>query len=147
MSVHPSKVDAWLAVVLAATSVIPPLAAILMLIVDFHPWRFAVLAIAIGAGTYLPLWVLIGTRYSLEHGQLTARSGPFAWRVQVADITAVAPSHDPRSAPALSLDRLAIAYDGGRTLLISPEDSERFLAELSRMGLSAAADARPPGRR
>jgi hypothetical protein len=39
------------------------------------------------------------------------------------------------SSPALSLDRLKIDYSDARSIMISPEDRERFLADLKSRGV------------
>lgn len=85
-------------------------------------------ALLIGAG--LPLWILAATDYTLEAGELRARSGPFRWRVPLRDITAITPTRSLLSSPALSLDRLRIDYGRGRALMISPADRQGFLGAL-----------------
>lgn len=72
-------------------------------------------------------WLLATTRYEIDGKALLVRSGPFSWRVSFAEITSVERTSDPRSAPALSLDRLRIRYAGAE-ILISPQDQERFLS-------------------
>jgi len=109
--VFPSKVDTWLVVVLAA-------------------------AILIGAA--LPAWLLMATHYTLEDTELRVRSGPFRWSVPIREITAITPTRNPLSSPALSLDRLRIDYGRGRSLMISPADKDGFLRELERRRKTAA---------
>jgi len=77
----------------------------------------------------LVLWVLYGTHYILGAELLLIRSGPMRYRVPLAEVTSVRPTRNPLSSPALSLDRLEIVY-GRRRILISPEEKQRFLAEL-----------------
>jgi hypothetical protein len=50
--------------------------------------------------------------------------------IRLDEIESIVPTHDPRSSPALSLDRLRINYRRRgklRAILISPADKEGFL--------------------
>lgn len=121
-----SKTDAWLLALL-----IPAMAASLgaaFVVVELGSPAAWLLALAIAVtGTGLPLWLLLATHYTLDSQRLVVRSGPFTWRIEVADITGISPSRSPISSPALSLDRLRIDYGHGRLLLISPRDRQGFL--------------------
>ncbi|MBI4563804.1 MAG: PH domain-containing protein [Planctomycetes bacterium] len=69
---------------------------------------------------------------------MTVRSGRFIrMHVPISGILAVAPSRNPLSAPAWSLDRLRIDYvrPSGRKafLLISPRERTAFLDELTKL--------------
>ena len=88
----------------------------------------AVCVLALG----LPVWIVLGTRYELAEHDLLICSGPFRWRVPLEQVRAVAPSRSVLSAPALSLDRLRIAYGRAGSILISPRDKLQFLSELQR---------------
>lgn len=89
--------------------------------------RWWTAAFTAGVGVGLPLWLLLSTHYTLEPRQLIVRSGPFKWCIALADITAITPTSNPLSSPALSLDRLRIDYGRGRSLMISPRNKEQFL--------------------
>ena len=78
----------------------------------------------------LPLWLLLGTHYTVQNGLLTIRSGPFRWRIDVHSIERVQLSKSALSAPALSLRRLEIVYAGGQSILISPRHRDRFLESI-----------------
>jgi hypothetical protein len=78
------------------------------------------------------LWVMLSTYYEFQGEELVAHSGPFSWRVPLQDITAVRETNSARSGPALSMDRLEIAFGAGRVLLISPADKPGFIAALQR---------------
>lgn len=121
-----SKIDTWLLAVLIASMAASLLAAIAVIIVQ-SPGRWWIAAITTGIGLGLPLWLVLSTRYTLEDHQLTVQSGPFKWRILLADIIGIAPTRDPLSSPALSLDRLRIDYSSGRSLMISPRDQGAFL--------------------
>lgn len=51
-------------------------------------------------------------------------------RIPLKDITSVRESRSVRSGPALSMDRLEIAWGERHVLLISPEDKSGFLTAL-----------------
>jgi hypothetical protein len=85
----------------------------------------------IGAAV-LAIWITFTTYYELEHDALVAHSGPFSWRIPLAQITAVRPSNSLLSSPAMSMDRLEITYGSGRSILVSPLDKAGFLALLRR---------------
>lgn len=127
--VFPSRIDAWLAVVLLLAMA----AALASVFVSAGAgtlvgWTAAVLTALIGVG--LPLWLLLATRYTLQGDALLVQSGPFRWRVPLAEIRSVTPTSNPLSSPALSLQRLRIDYGRGRWLMISPRDREQFLQAL-----------------
>jgi Bacterial PH domain len=88
------------------------------------------------AAAGLLLWMLSHTVYRLDDDLLHIRSGPVSLQIRLADITAVAPTRNPRSSPALSLDRLMITYDRDRSCMISPRDKAAFVAELARRGVT-----------
>jgi hypothetical protein len=126
----PSKVDAWLMAIgpvagLAAASVALPLA-----------WRsgaaadVAVLVVVLASTLILPIWLLLDTHYTFTADTLRVRSGPFRWRIALAEVTEVSPTRSWQSSPALSLDRLRIRYGRGRSILLSPREKQRFLEQL-----------------
>lgn len=123
MLANRSKTDTWrvaaLAIVIAASlfAAIKVLAAASLL-----AWVVALLTVIIGAG--LPLWLLLSTRHTLGGGYVVVHGGPFTRRIPVADLTRVAPSNDPRSSPALSLDRLRMDCGRGRSIMILPRNTE-----------------------
>lgn len=125
-----SKVDWWVRVLLVAAA-IPPLVAIIATAIDGSPLRALLFSPVLLVTVGLPLWLVRSTAYTFDGDVLTVRSGPFVWRVPLRDIRRVTPTRNPLSSPALSLDRLRIDY-GTRSLLISPEDGDRFLEELRR---------------
>jgi len=131
--VFPSKVDAWLAAIVVVAAV-AALCVTGALLVSDVPSRLP-LAVFLGAiGGVLPLWVMGATRYIVGPGELRIVSGPFRWRVPLSEIRAVAPTRNPLSSPALSLDRLRIEYGRGKWIMISPRDRQAFVSELRRRG-------------
>jgi hypothetical protein len=125
-----SKVDGWLAAVIAGGAMVSVAAVVTVAIVESLLIALA-LAPLILLGAALPLWVLGSTSYTFEASHLYVRSGPFRWKVALREIRRVAPTRSPWSSPALSLDRLRIEY-GGRWIMVSPQDKDGFLAELER---------------
>ncbi len=126
--IFPSKVDRWILVLMAvplAISVVavgsalashPPLPAVLLMV------GLEVVILALVSRTFK------STRYEVTSREVIARSGPFRWRIEIDGIESIRPSQSVISSPALSLDRLEIRYAGGKTLLVSPQDREGFLA-------------------
>lgn len=141
-TIYRSAVDAWLVAVLAAGGLIAMTAGVSLFVAgDATARGLAVVIVLVGAG--LPLWILTTTSYTLDEGVLLVRSGPVTRRVPIADITGVAPTRNPLSSPALSLDRLRIEVRGARPILISPSDRAGFLADLeARRAASSPADGR-----
>ena len=76
------------------------------------------------------LWIVLSTYYEFTHDLLVAHSGPFLWRIPLREISSVRESQSVRSGPALSMDRLEVAWGDGRILLISPQDKTGFLEVL-----------------
>jgi len=123
-----SKIDLWLLILLLG---VVSLCGWLM--ADNWPGIAAgnwLLALPLALGIALPLWVLLSLRYFLSEHTLRIRIGPFNARIPIGEITAIEPTHNPLSSPALSLDRLRIRYASGRSVMISPEPREEFLRQL-----------------
>jgi hypothetical protein len=129
--VFPSKVDAWLGAIVVAAMIVPVGVAI-MLALDSRTSR---VALPVLAGEVLLFgfiaWVFAGTRYIVGERDLLIRSGPFRWRVELADIASIRPTSNPLSSPALSLDRLEIRHGHGKWVLISPRDKSGFLEAMT----------------
>lgn len=130
--VHPSKVDAWLLIVLIAAMGLSLFTAFQLLFAEpALSWWPLLLTLGVGFG--LPLWLLLGTRYVLDNSQLTIRGGPFRWKIPLQDITGMTPTRNPLASPALSLDRLRIEYGQGKAIMISPRDQERFIRDVENL--------------
>jgi hypothetical protein len=128
-AVYRSAVDTWLLLALGAGGLLALVAAVSVFAAgDAAARGIAVLTLFLGVG--LPLWILTTTSYTLDGDTLLVRSGPVTRRVPIADITAVVPTRNPLSSPALSLDRLRIEVRGARPVMISPADRTGFLADL-----------------
>ena len=75
-------------------------------------------------------WLFRTTYYVIEGDTLLIRSGLIRWHVPIREITSVTATRSPISSPALSLDRLRIAYGSSRWILVSPENRQQFVAML-----------------
>lgn len=127
-----SKIDLWLLIVLLTA-----VALCLWIVAESwngilaRGWLFgALVAVPLVIGIVLPLWLIVSLKYFLSDRQLRVRCGPFTWCVPIAEITAVAPTNNLLSSPAMSLDRLKIEYGQGKAVMISPEPREEFLRQL-----------------
>lgn len=120
---YSSKVDVWIAVLLAAVPVGLTIEAIF----------FRSLLVGIVAIFVLVLYGLLIFPMSYELGPdaLMVRSGIIRTSIPYREIRHVRPSQSWLSAPALSFDRIEIAYGNSRTLLISPRERAGFLQDLS----------------
>ncbi len=124
-----SRIDGWLLVVLLGSALACLFAASSIMLSRMPgPWWIAAALLLLGC--VLPVWLLVATNYVLTATALDVRSGPFKWQVPIADVTNIAPTRNPVSSPALSLDRLRIDYGDGRWILISPREKDRFVREL-----------------
>jgi len=134
VSSYPSKRDAWLAFVVWMGSLLSMGGGLLCGVATRArtPLSGLALALSLLAPAFM-LWSFYGTSYALLSDQLLIRSGPFRFRIPLAEITAVAPSREPWSSPACSLDRLEIRYRGNRSrIFVAPEDKAGFLEALRR---------------
>ena len=120
-----SKVDTWLLLVLISAAAVALVASVISINADSRAWPAALLLMVVGV--VLPLWILTSTRYTLNNETLAIRCGPFHWQVPLAGISAMTPTRNPLSSPALSLDRLQIQYQGGKVIMISPPDQDAFI--------------------
>ncbi len=77
----------------------------------------------------LMLMPFFGTKYTLSDGQLLINNGFSTQRIELTDITYIAPTRNMISAPALSLDRLEVEYKD-KKVLISPKDKRLFCQEI-----------------
>lgn len=127
-----SRRDGWLIVVLVAT-----VAGLLLAgwsglrdaNGDIERWIVATASL-LAAG--LIVWLERATYYLVGGSELRIVSGPFRWRIPLSEIDSVRPSRALWSSPALSLDRLRIDYAGKRWVLVSPQESQAFIAALGK---------------
>ncbi len=125
-----SKVDAWLVIVLAVSTIV--LIAGLAATLYSRPDPLAVVVMLAATLLFLLLVgsILLRTYYRVDAGMLTIVSGPLRRSVAIDQITSVERTRNPLSSPALSLDRLRIRYGDNKSVMISPADRDRFLKAL-----------------
>jgi hypothetical protein len=126
-----SKRDLWLTVVIWGACGMSVAAGLAVLAEGAPLMRLGfVLLVCVGSPAFM-LWVLYRTGYTFEGEKLVIRSGPFVFRVPLAEVESVTPSRNPLSSPACSLDRLHVRYQSSRRgVLVSPADKPGFLHEL-----------------
>jgi hypothetical protein len=135
-----SKRDLWLVMLIR----IVPIAALIVAgagwYLSHHELRGPAVAIPIVIvfELFLVEALLRSTYYVIEGPTLVIRSSGITWRVPIADIHSITPTRSPFSSPALSLDRLRIEY-GGRRILVSPDDRQKFIAALRSVNPSIMA--------
>jgi hypothetical protein len=128
----PSKVDAWL--ILLMVFLIGGVFTVILFVsrsVPGPPLIVVVLTPLVALG--LVLWSFGSTYYVIDRGTLVAKSSFLTWRVEIGSIVEITATRSTASAPAMSLDRLAIRYRKGgsvRTILVSPKDKVGFLHAL-----------------
>jgi len=137
VATFPTKVDTWLAALVAAALLIPlELMVVLAIIAPAElsasmPILIASLLFS-GGMVFLVAWPV---HYTVTEEDLLIRFGIFKRRVPLATIIGISQSRDPTSSPAWSLDRLRVEYltptNKTRAVLVSPADKAGFLAALS----------------
>lgn len=129
---YASKTDLWLLLILLV-SLVAALAGGIAASIEGGPLRIAQMSFVMLFVIGLLVWLRVGTHYTLDGRNLIIRSGPLRWTIDVDEITRIEKARGlmmARSSPALSLDRLRITYGAGKTLMISPAEKEKFLADL-----------------
>lgn len=110
------------------------LGALIGVLVTPTPWPVRVLVAAVAVAVILLLFAVFrGTCYTVTEQELRIVSGPFRWTIPVDEITAIDPSRNPLSSPALSLDRLKISYGKRKFVFISPSDKAGFMRAMERV--------------
>lgn len=126
-----SKRDMWIVVILWGTMGL--FAYSLFSIWTRPPSLISVIfSVVVILGAALVFWIMYGTYYMVDNHVLVARSGPFRYVIQIADIRQAVPSGDPTSSPAMSLDRIKISYGNPEQhLLVSPLQQNEFLKAIN----------------
>lgn len=134
-----------------------------LIVVGFGPLIYLLYASAAGnaqigwAGLFVLLLIYAGVgaflfpmRYTLTKEHLIIQAGLpgqiYKQKIELAKITDVSLSHNPLSAPALSLKRIKIELEGGfwGFTLISPKDRRGFIEDLNRRREALRAERREP---
>ena len=101
------------------------LGAVTTLLVFSNAWPAALLLLLLDVFIVL---LFLNTRYTLNGNDLHIQCGWIYKRtIPVNRIRRIEETNNPLSAPATSLDRLALILDPRETILISPEDKEAFI--------------------
>jgi hypothetical protein len=122
-----SKVDSWIPVLILIVIVVQIVAITAAVREAGEPGMITSLILAMIGIAALMAWLLLGTHYTVDRGYIRIVSGPFRWKVPIAEITSVKATRNPLSSPALSLDRISIRYGKRRRIMISPADKAGFL--------------------
>ncbi len=129
-----SKKDRWIVVLLSGIFLYLFILGIVLLVFSLSWVGGLLLLFGIAEGAFIGS-LLATTYYEITPATLVVRGGWLLHReIELNSIQQVFPTRDPRSVPAWSLDRLQVDYrQGGHALsvLISPEDKERFLQDLA----------------
>lgn len=75
-------------------------------------------------------YIYTSTHYTISGDTLTVKSLLLCEKIKINDITLIKHTHTWLSAPALSLNRIELRYKQNRTIVISPRDESRFIAQL-----------------
>ena len=79
----------------------------------------------------LVLYLLLGTKYTIENNMLKIRSGFIQFSpVPVESIKEIRKTHSLLSAPAPSFDRILIKYGKYDEVIVSPKDKQAFINAL-----------------
>jgi uncharacterized membrane protein len=121
-----SKIDAWLAILFVVAMLAQTAATISVL----YSSRDTVAMLVMITVTIM-LYVMVGstlkmTYYEVGDSVLRIVSGPFRWNIPLEEIYSVEETRSPWSSPALSLDRLRIAWGNNKKILVSPADKKAF---------------------
>ena len=125
-AVFTSKIDFWLAFLILGSS-------LLLILVPVWEWmynnssirRILFISLLTIPGSILLLLIFFNIKYSLSEDELFVKNGFSTQSISLKDITNITPTSSTLSAPALSLDRIEIGYEGG-SIVISPKDKDRF---------------------
>jgi hypothetical protein len=125
-----SKVDWWLAGLVASAIVFPVVAGIRLLLAGSSDGEVRTLLGSAAFAVLLIVAVAVPVHYTLAQDELVIRSGLVKKRIPYHRILSTRETHSAWSSPAWSLDRIELTLDGFEQVLISPVRKEEFLARL-----------------
>ena len=125
-TIFTSKIDFWLAFLILGSS-------LLLVLVPVWEWmynnssikRIIFISLFTIPTALLLLVLFFNIKYTLTADTLLVKNGFSTQRISLKDITHITPTSSTLSAPALSLDRIKIRYEGG-SIVISPKDKDGF---------------------
>ena len=135
--VYKSKIDLWLAALLAVVMILSLFIGLRELGDRAQPSQLPAVFI-LTLGVLVPFSSLFFTRYTILDKTLLVRSGGLRWSIPLKEISDIAPSKDPKASPALSLDRIRIDYGKNKYILISPKNKDEFLIDLREAVMKAS---------
>ncbi len=119
---YPTKIDTWIAALLLVG---PVLIAVISVAARVPALLLGVVPLAL----IIELLVL-PCHYTLNADELIVRCGLLRIPIPYRQIESVQPTRNPLSAPAMSLDRVEIAYSN-RRIMVSPVRRDEFIAKLN----------------
>lgn len=123
--VFKSKVDAWLIIVMVASTL---LVAGACFSIDNSELLAYIINIVLVAVMVFVFFAIFNIRYEVSEDTLFVRSFILlSYTIPVADIREIRASSSWLASPAASLDRLEIRYGKRRTILLSPVDKQGFV--------------------
>lgn len=124
--VYKSKVDIWLVAVIVAVTIGP----MIPVMVGGDVWMPLVVS---GAVLLLALYFICSISYVIEASTLTVRCGVFhSGRYDIGKVHKIERTRSAISAPAASLDRIAVYFKGDSwPLVVSPRDRAGFVKRLT----------------
>ena len=125
-TIFTSKIDFWLAFLILGSS-------LLLVLVPVWEWmynnssvkRIIFISLFTIPTALLLLVLFFNIKYTLTADTLLVKNGFSTQSISLKDITNITPTSSTLSAPALSLDRIEIGYEGG-SIVISPKDKDGF---------------------
>ncbi len=124
-----SKVDTWLALVLAGL----PLVFLVQFVVGLIQGQTGLVLVGgLGTASLVALYGILvwPVAYILDPQELVIRCGLIRSRIPYQEITSVAPYRGILKGPALSSERLQVKREGKLSVEISPQNKADFLAAL-----------------
>lgn len=95
----------------------------------------AIIMLAIVVLLILPIYFF--TYYEIRDEALIIKSGYFyKKKIMIKDIVGIAPTNNPLSSAALSINRIAIVYNNGKRItneFISPQYKDEFISALKKI--------------
>ena len=125
-TIFTSKIDFWLAFLVLGSSLLLVLLPVGELMYNNSSIkRIVFISFFTLPAALLLLLLFFNIKYTLTADTLLVNNGLSTQSIPLKDITHITPTRSAISAPALSLDRIEIKYEGG-SVVISPKDKNSF---------------------
>jgi len=131
MKTFNSKIDLWLLIVLLLLIGLSIYTVIEILSKQTNLIDYLISIFMALLGVFLPIGLIISTKYVVDGNLLIIKAGFFKWEVNILEITEVRKTKNPLSSPALSLDRIEIKYKNNKKIMISPNNLDEFLKAIN----------------